>query len=873
MTDDSNSGHGAYSEPFLIGDFEVDPATHSICKGDRAIKLEPRAMELLLYLAERPGTVVSREELEREVWKGVVVGYDALNNTIAKLRKAFDDDPKDPRVIHTVPKKGYQLIAEIRVSPPSVEFEQEANSEAEAHPSLERKLAAILYADVADYSRLTGLDEEGTHRSLSSCLDLMTLLIERFHGNVVHFAGDAILAEFATVSNALGCAATMQQDLAVHNADLAENRRLQFRIGVNLGEVIVDRNDIYGDGVNVAARLEGLAEPGGICLSGSVFDAIGHQLPLEYSFLGERQVKNIEKPVRAYQAHLKPGMKLEPPQIKEPATRRLIFSNTLQIFASLTIVIAIAIALILWMNPTDERNGETDGASTVPEDGKPSIAVLPFENISDDPAQEFYADGMTGDLITDLAKLSGLKVIARHSMFAYKDRPAKLAQIAQELSASHVVEGSVRRFAGKVRVNVSLIDAATSTSVWSERYDGDESELFDLHNRVIDNIVSTLAVELSDEEQQRIVQTPTDNLEAYDYYLRAERRRLSMRDYDGWVADIQKSIELYRKAIELDPEFAEAWVGLAITSLGVWAEEDTVIMPATVAKKLAYDSASKVNQLDPRNPAAYRVLASMQAIDGQHEIALQSSQQAIELGPSDADAWATRAEVLIYAGKHEAALEAISKALELNPRPPEYFYGWLGKAQYMLGRYDEAASSLDKVYWFRETRLMNYGQLGRVEQAKALRNQMWSYANLAWYRASFAHYQREQDIEHMLDGLRKAGVPEHVLGFEGSVDNRLDSKMIQELAMDKAWSGIDSSGSPFTQQITTDGRIAFKNDSTLQVGTFRIEQDMLCVNFPSNILGRDDCGHVYRNPGGSRNQQNEYVWAATGAIYYFSVDE
>ena len=371
----------------------------------------------------------------------------------------------------------------------------------------------------------------------------------------------------------------MQQDLEAHNADLADDRKLQFRIGVNLGEVIVDRNDIYGDGVNVAARLEGLAEPGGICLSGSVFDAIGNQLPLEYSFLGERQVKNIHKPVRAYQARLKPGAQLEPPQTKTAATRRSLPSNTLQMIASLAVLVVILTAALLWINPFEERADETDDAVSMQPGDKPSIAVLPFENISDDPAQEFYADGMTGDLITDLSKLSGLKVIARHSMFSYKDQPAKLAQIAQELRASHVVEGSVRRFEGRIRVNVSLIDATTSTSIWSERYDGAESELFDLHNRVIGNIVSALAIELSDEEQQLFVQPPTNNLEAYDYYLRAERRRLSTREKDEWVADILQAMQLYRKAIELDPEFAEAYVGLAIIGLWVWADYETDIMP------------------------------------------------------------------------------------------------------------------------------------------------------------------------------------------------------------------------------------------------------------------------------------------------------
>ena len=870
MNDAPVFGQDRDSAPFLVGDFEVDPATHSILKDDVITRLEPRSMALLLYLALRPGSVVNREELEREVWRGTVVGYDALNNTIAKLRKAFDDDPKDPRFIHTVPKKGYQLIAEVRVSPTEPEIDAATGFENRQHPSLDRKLSAILYADVADYSRLTGLDEEGTHRRLSNCLDLMSGLIEGHHGSVVHFAGDAILADFTTISDALGCAIAMQQDLALQNSGLELDRKLQFRIGVNLGEVIVDRNDIYGDGVNVAARLEALAEPGGVCVSGSVFDAIGNQLPLEYSFLGERQVKNIEKPVRAYQARLKPGARLEAPQARVSTPRHSASAPKKQWIAGLVVMVMILTAIVLW---TAQQDSEVEAVVIQPGDGKPSVAVLPFENISDDPAQEFYADGITGDLITDLSKLSGLTVIARHSVFAYKDRPEKLEQIAGELRASHVVEGSVRRFEGNIRINVSLVDAATSTSIWSERYDGEESQLFDLHSRVIENIVSTLSIELTDEEQQRISQPPTDNLEAYDLYLRAERRRLSKRDKGEWVIDIRKAMELYRKAIELDPEFAEAYVGLAIVGLWVWSDYETDIMPGIVAKKLAYDSASKVKQLDPRNPAPFTVLASLQGIEGLHEIALQSSQQAIELGPNNAEAWITRAEVLIYAGEHEAALEAINRALELNPRPPEHFFGWLAHVQYLTGNYEAAMKSLERVYWFTQTRVMTYGQLDRLDEAAALRLRMPSFVNLGWYRARYSHYKSEQDIEHMLDGLRRAGIPENAYGFEGRDEERLNFDALQEITVGRSWSGTDSSGLDFTQQTSDDGRIAFKNPSSLMIGSYRVEQEMLCVNFPSNILGRDDCGAVYRNRGGNREQQNEYVWAATGAIYYFSVGE
>ncbi len=859
MTSDQESGWESRSEVFLIGDFEVNPATNTICKDNLTVKLEPRAMSLLRYLAHRPGTVVSREELEREIWADMVVGYDALNNTIAKLRKAFNDDPKNPQVIHTVPKKGYRLIAEVGVSPLSSEFDNNLAVEAESHPSLERKLAAILYADVADYSRLTGLDEEGTHRSLSKCLDLMTLLIERYHGKVVHFAGDAILAEFTTVSNALSSAVTMQQELAERSAGLADDRKMQFRIGINLGEVIVDRNDIYGDGVNVAARLEGLAEPGGICLSGTAFDAIGRQLPLDYSFLGERRVKNIEKPVRAYQARLKPGLKLEPSQAKNVEQSSLIFQNKSLLVATLLALVAIVIAsLFLTQLPSDE---------------KPVIAVLPFNNISDDPAQEFYARGMTGDLITGFSKLSGLGVIGRHSIEDFDPRENKMEEFAMELGASHVVEGSVLRFDGRIRVNANLIEIATSQSIWSERYDVDESELFDLHNRIILGSVQAQGIELSERERKLFVQAPTKNFEAYDYYLRAEKRRFSKRTGLEWDSDILQAIKLLNDAIALDPQFAEAYVGLAMIGLDVWSDDETGVMPGAVAKKLAYDSASKVNQLDPQNPAAYSVLAILQATEGQYEIALESSRQAIELGPGDADVWATHAEVLIYYGQPEVALDAIGTALKLNPKPPKFFYGLLGEAQYLTERYSEAVISLAKSDWFQRQRAMTFAQLGRFEEAKAMRDTMPPFANLGWFRARLAHYRREQDVEHMIDGLRKAGVPENAFGFEGKNENRLSTESLEKLAIGKAWSGIDGFGRPFDQQISDDGRIAHNNHVTLLAGKVWIEEDKLCVRFRSNILGRDDCGYVYRNQNGSRDQKNEYVWSAIGNIYYFSENE
>ncbi len=358
-----------------------------------------------------------------------------------------------------------------------------------AEKHVTRKLAAIFYADVAGYSRLTGEDEEGTHRLLSAYLDAITASIEKHYGTVLHFAGDAVLADFTTVSDALSCAVNTQHDLKDRNNDLPDNRKVQFRVGVNLGEVIVDRGEIYGDGVNVAARLEGLADPGGICISATVYDAIGTKLPFDYEFLGEQSVKNIEKPVRAYSVRLKPGAVLPAPSIRKTgwSTRRLIVAT------AAAVVLAIAVVVLGWLQPWQPDVEPASVAKMAfPLPDKPSIAVLPFTNLSGDPEQEYFADGMTDDLITDLSKISGLFVIARNSTFTYKGKPVKVQRVAEELGVRYVLEGSVRRAGNKVRINVQLIDATTGGHLWADRYDRTLDDIFALQDTITGKVVQAL---------------------------------------------------------------------------------------------------------------------------------------------------------------------------------------------------------------------------------------------------------------------------------------------------------------------------------------------------------------------------------------------
>ncbi len=863
----SQTSHDRASDPpstLWIEGWRVDVSSHRMSRAGNSVRLEPRAVALLVYLAERPGQTVTREELEREVWRGRVVGYDALSRAVTKLRKAFGDDPMQPRVIETIPKVGYRFVAEVK----TVELGPSSAETAESHPSLERKLTAILYADVAEYSRLTGEDEDGTHRALSSHLDLITATVARYNGQVVHFAGDAILADFAIASDAVSCAVAIQHALEIRNRDLAENSKVQFRIGVNLGEVIVDRNDIYGEGVNVAARLESLAEPGGICISGAVYDAIGHRLPVECEFLGEQSVKNIAKPVRAYRARLKADA--EPPEPTAAPRREEQSRRPLVLAAALVLVLVAIGGGVLWHSQQQAEQGQSSATSTsILKSEKPSVAVLPFANLSADPAQEFFADGLTGDLITDLSKVSGLFVIARHSVFAYKNRPKPIPEIAQELGVRFVVEGSIQRAGGRIRINAQLIDASTGVNVWAERYDRQEMAVFALQDQVIEDIVNTLAITLTAEEKIQLAHRRTASLEAYDYYLRAEHRR--------YVGDEPTAIELYRQAIALDPEYTDAYAGIALSALELWRWDSTDVMPGAAARRMTYDAASKLMSLDENDPRAFAVLAMIQALDGQHDQAIKSGLKSVSLDPNNADSHARLARIYMLAGEHAKAESLMQSAFKLNPRPPDYYNAELGIMAFFRQDYERAQKLLgnpDLDYHYAKWLAMAYAELGRVTEARAEMDKIYKnvpFANLAYYRTLFGHFRREQDLDLVIGALEKVGVPEWPYGYQPVREHQLNEKSLAEITFGRTWFGHDSQGSPFVQQFTEDGRVAFRGRASLLTGTVRLKNELLCIEFPGALLGREECGYVYRNPGGGSKQRVEYVRVALGDIYYFSV--
>jgi TolB-like protein/class 3 adenylate cyclase len=364
-----------------------------------------------------------------------------------------------------------------------------------------RRLTAILSADVEGYSRLMREDEEATIRTLKTYRAAMRDLIRQYRGRVVDSPGDNILAEFASVLDAVNCAVEIQRELAERNSEVPETRRMQFRIGVNLGDIVEDGERIYGDGVNIAARIEGLAEAGGICISGTVYDQVKHKLGLEYEFQGEQTVKNIPEPIRAYRVLSYPGAAAHRVFKAKKAVGKTWRNVVVAIAAVLVIVVG---ALAIWyfhLRPSPMEVASVEKMA-FPLPDKPSIAVLPFVNLSDDPKQEYFADGMTDDLITDLSKISGLFIIARNSTFTYKGKPVKVRQVAEELGVRYVLEGSVRRADDRVRINTQLIDATTGGHLWAERYDGNIGDVFALQDKITQKIVTALVVKLTPGEQE-----------------------------------------------------------------------------------------------------------------------------------------------------------------------------------------------------------------------------------------------------------------------------------------------------------------------------------------------------------------------------------
>jgi TolB-like protein/class 3 adenylate cyclase/Flp pilus assembly protein TadD len=635
-----------------------------------------------------------------------------------------------------------------------------------------RKLTAVFSADVAGYSRLMGEDEAATVKILEAYKQIMFSLIKQHRGRVVDSPGDNLLAEFASVVDAVQCGVAVQNELKTRNADLAEDRRMQFRIGINLGDVIEEGERIYGDGVNIAARLESLADPGGICVSKTAFDHIETKLPLGYHFLGEQTVKNIAKPVGAYKVLMEPrvtGAKRKGQAKGVPARRRK------PVLAGAVAVLVVVIGVTVWnfylRAPKVEPVSKEKMAFPLPD--KPSVAVLPFVNMSGDPEQAYFADGITEDLITDLSKVAGLFVIARNSTFVYKGKATDIREVARTLGVRYVLEGSVRRSGAEVRVNAQLIDATTGGHVWADRFDGDLKNIFAFQDKVTGNVVTALAVELTKEDRERVARRGTENTQAYDVFLKGWQHYLRQTPEDFRVAIVQ-----FKKAAELDPKYGRAYAALAATYWEAYRRYWDLALGFSRPReaRLQAEQFLAMAMRDP-TPLAHQVASGMLLHTQQHDEAIAEAKRAIASDPNDADGYVALANALSFTGRASEALEQVERAIRLNPHYPPYYLYQLGLARFEMKRLDEAAASLERSlalnrydHWSQRLLLATYGLLGRRADAAKLLETIKGNEKRGWVavydpltiRASTYWYPfaERADVERFAEGLRKAGLPE-----------------------------------------------------------------------------------------------------------------
>jgi adenylate cyclase len=622
-----------------------------------------------------------------------------------------------------------------------------------------RKLTAILSADVKGYSRLMGEDEDATVRTLTRYREVMTALIQKHRGRVVDSPGDNMLAEFGSVVDAVRCAVEIQEELKARNAELPETRRMEFRIGVNLGDVIDEEGRIYGDGVNIAARVEGLAEGGGICISGTVHDQVKNKLALEYEYLGEHAVKNITEPVRVHRVLIEPGAVAHAVIIdKKARTRQLRWT----ILALIAVLVGAAGAYAIWnlyLRPSPRRAELASKEKTaVPLPDKPSIAVLPFTNLGGDPEQEYFSDGITNDIITDLSKFRELFVIASNTVFTYKGKSVKVKQVGRELRVRYVLEGSVQKASDKVRINAQLIDATTDHHLWAERYDRDLKDLFSLQDEIVQRIVAALAVKVYAAERARVMRKDTESLEAYDYVLRgmeyiSRRTRSANRE----------ARQMFEKAIELDPRYASAYVALGwshfLSGGHGWTEFPNQALERT------HDLAQKALGLEESNASAHALLGTVYLWRGQYDLATSELQRAIELNPNDARSHSRLGSVMLYSGRTDDAIHSYETTIRTDPNTPEHNLIQLGLAYYLKGRYGDAIRTLRKIV----SRWPNsagahvalaaaYAQSGRPEDAKRAAQTVLRLNPFFELESYGSLFRNPADRAAIVEGLRKAGL-------------------------------------------------------------------------------------------------------------------
>src|SRR5271167_3767250 len=580
-----------------------------------------------------------------------------------------------------------------------------------------RKLAAILAADVVGYSRLMGADEAGTLAALKHHRQaIFDPAVAAHNGRIVKLIGDGTIVEFGSVVDAVNCALSVQRSDGALPDEALHEPKIVLRIGINLGDVIIEGDDIYGDGVNIAARLEPLAEPGGVCVSSIVNESVGNRIDVRFSDSGEINVKNIDRPIRIWKWH--PGTTLD---LAKPA-----------------------------------------GKKPEPNVATASIAILPFTNMSGDPEQEYFSDGITEDIITDLSKIAGLTVIARNSSFAYKGRSVDVRAIGRDLGVRSVLEGSIRRAGQRVRITAQLVDAASGAHLWADRYDRDLTDIFAVQDDVTQRIVGALKVTLSPTEKAQLAGTGTSSIDAYDCSLRGREILLGNPKNRGTFEQAKAS---FLKAIKLDPNYAQAYAGLGFAYMfdyqNRWSDDPNGSLP--LAKRYAEQAIEK----NPKEPLARAVAAVAATFNGDLDRAQSEINIALSLNPNLAMAYNISGTIRMYAGQPLEAIPLMERAMRLDPAANTQYLHFLGMANLLAGKYETAAALFKQrialvpgTDFSRSALVSALGHLGEVDEARRVWRELMEINPKYSFSEHLSRlpFKRKEDAQRLADGLAKAGL-------------------------------------------------------------------------------------------------------------------
>lgn len=681
------------SDIIIIDGCRFNQSSHNLQRDGKTVRLEPKTAQLLSFMARNQGKPLSREQLLQSVWPDVIVSDEVLTNAVNKIRKAFNDDRKNPRIVETIPKVGYILVAPITVVSEDVDKIPISDSEESALELVEeapREFVFILHADVVGSTKLVQIDEQQAHERIQNSFKKLSKVIETYNGEVKEIRGDALLAVFNRASDAIEAATSFQAANTEHNKQLSGTIHPVLRIGISMGEVVIANNTITGPGVVLAQRLEQIAEGGGVVIQGAIRYTIPGRLPFGYIDLGDQDLKGFDEKVRAFRV-VTDG-EASKAQEKYHRVEKKGITNLLKKTVAISII-AVFLVIFIWQafysKPVENDLVLSEITQTTIPNKNPSIAVLPFENLSEDPNQEFLTDGMTEDIITDLSRVSSIRVISSSASGRYKGKDIIPQQVGKELTVDYILQGNMRRIGDLLRVNAQLVDAKTGFNHWAKRYDRKVSDLFEIQDEVTTSVVGAFNIDLSDDEKKGLSHVTKLNLKAYDYFQEGQRAAI-----EHTKNSYQRAITSYRKAIDVDESYGRAYGAMGYVMAIQFRRGWTDTPRETLDRAL--ELAKTGVKLDNTIPQTYWSLGYVYLMRKELDKAEEAVATAIKIAPGHSDAYGLQALISNNRGEPEKAIEYARKGMDLNP-----FYTWdylynLGRAYYNLKKYDEAVDFLER---------------------------------------------------------------------------------------------------------------------------------------------------------------------------------